>query len=99
MDCLIDASTRQWDEDMIDGIFLPQEAEIIKKIPLAVTTSADYLVWSYSQDGNYSCKSRYRFLKEVTYWDEMDEASNQDGEFWNGIWSLNSPNKVKILIW
>lgn len=30
---LIDPLTRQWDESLIDGIFIPHEAEKIKKIP------------------------------------------------------------------
>ena len=35
VDVLIDAHTLQWDKAMIDGMFIPQEAEIIKKIPSA----------------------------------------------------------------
>lgn len=30
VDCLIDAKTRQWNIDMVDGIFVPEEAEMIK---------------------------------------------------------------------
>lgn len=35
VDVLIDAHTLQWDKAMIDGMFIPQEVEIIKKIPSA----------------------------------------------------------------
>ena len=31
---LIDESIRQWNEELIDGIFASDEAAIIKKIPL-----------------------------------------------------------------
>ena len=48
---------------MIDEIFVPQEVEITKKIPLAAITLASCLFWSHSQDGNYNYKSGYRFLK------------------------------------
>lgn len=34
IDCLITPKTRTWNHEMIDGIFISQEAEIIKKIPL-----------------------------------------------------------------
>lgn len=43
MDSLIDASTRQWNMDMVDGIFVPGEVEIIKKIPLARNASVDII--------------------------------------------------------
>ena len=35
VDVLIDTDTRQWNMAMLEGLFTPQEAEIIKKIPLA----------------------------------------------------------------
>lgn len=35
VDYLIDAETRQCNSDMVDGIFDPQEAEVIKRIALA----------------------------------------------------------------
>lgn len=33
VDMLIDASNRQWDHGLIDEIFTPEEAELIKQIP------------------------------------------------------------------
>lgn len=35
VDCLTDEGTCTWNADMVDGIFAWQEAEEIKKIPLA----------------------------------------------------------------
>lgn len=64
MDVLIDAHTRQWDKAMIDGMFIPQEAELIKKIPLACLVLDDALCCLFSQYGKYTCNSGYRFLKE-----------------------------------
>ena len=52
-------------DSVIDGIFFPQEAEIIKKIPLAwVDYNKDVIYWPLSPNGVYACKSGYRFLKE-----------------------------------
>lgn len=83
---------------MNDGIFVPQEAEVIKNIPLAQNVLVDYLFWPHSRDGNYTCKSSYRFLKEKSEGDLLDGALNTDTNLWKQIWSLNSPNKVKNLI-
>ena len=44
VDCLINSKTRTWNHEMIEGIFIPQEAEIIKKIPLSRKEAVDYLL-------------------------------------------------------
>lgn len=95
VDVLIDAHTLQWDKAMIDGMFIPQEVEIIKKIPLACLVQDDALYWLFSQDGKYTCKSGYRFLKEEANQIFRLAPMNQEREVWRGVWSLLSPNKVK----
>jgi len=99
IDSLINASTRQWDSDMIDGIFAPQEANFTKHIPLAWCVSTDSIFWPMSQDGQYSCKSDYKILKVEATMDHHVEPLLDEKNLWNGIWSLNSPNKVKKLMW
>ena len=34
VDMLIDVDSRQWNSDLVDGIFAPEESTLIKKIPL-----------------------------------------------------------------
>ena len=41
---LIIAGTRRWNEEMIDGIFAPEEAAMIKNIPLGNAESEDVLM-------------------------------------------------------
>ena len=48
---------------MIDDIFVPQEVEAIKKIPLTHQTTTDSFFKLLAQDGNHCCKSGYHFLK------------------------------------
>ena len=43
---------------------MPEDADIIKKIPLSCAASEDKFYWPYSSDEIYTCKSGYRFLKE-----------------------------------
>ena len=64
MDLVINPTTRKWIDELVDGLFAPGEAEIVKKIPLARVASEDSMIWPYSHDGKYNCKSSYRFLKE-----------------------------------
>ena len=59
----------------------------------------DVLCWLFSRDGNYNRKSGYRFLKEEENYVMAEESASQDKTVWTGVWSLNSPNKVKNQIW
>ncbi|KAL0006673.1 hypothetical protein SO802_008175 [Lithocarpus litseifolius] len=61
---LLDPSTRQWHTDLVDGLFVEEDAELIKKIPLSKNVTEDVLYWPYTSNGEYSSKSGYRFLKE-----------------------------------
>ena len=65
---------------MVDGMFVPYEAEMIKKIPLSQVLSKDVLYWPFSQDERYNCKSSYRFLKDEENSDSPLVATNQDRE-------------------
>jgi len=62
-----DSSIRQWNEEVIDGLFAQVEADIIKRIPLPQATTEDVLIWPFLNDGEYNCKSGYRFLKKEAY--------------------------------
>ena len=61
---LIDPITRQWQTELVDGLFGEEDAEIIKRIPLSQVAAEDELFWPFTSSGTYSCKSGYRFLKE-----------------------------------
>ena len=52
VDILIDAEKRQWDHGMVDGFFAPQEAELIKSLPLAQAESEDIIFWPWARDGS-----------------------------------------------
>nr|POE70420.1 putative disease resistance protein rga3 [Quercus suber] len=100
VDILIDPSSRQWNEEMLYGLFNTEEAELIKTIPLSNEASEDVLFWPHSSNGQYSCKSGYRFLeKEDVLHNEPQEVTDEEKQLWNGIWSMHVPPKVKTLLW
>ena len=49
---------------MIDHIFVPVDAEIIKAIPLYSTWPIDRLTRHYAPNESYSVKSWYHFIRE-----------------------------------
>ena len=97
---LIDERTRQWNEELIDGIFASDEAAIIKKkIPLGRLANEDVLIWPYSNNGSYTCKSGYRFLKEEVELPSNQQPSTLETRLWKQLWSLQVRNKVRNLLW
>ena len=63
VDILIDDETRNWNNDMLDGLFVPSEADVIRNIPLARVVSEDTLYCPITHDGRHTCKSGYRFFE------------------------------------
>ena len=45
VDMLIDVDLRQWNSDLVDGSFAPEESTLIKKIPLERCEAEDSLFW------------------------------------------------------
>ena len=43
MDTLIDSVTRRWNEELVDGLFVVNDAKLIKKIPLSQSVVEDTL--------------------------------------------------------
>ena len=82
---------------------MPGDAAMIKNIPLSRTIADDVLFWPYLSNGEYNCKSGYRFLKEEAKLSELSETSQvpplRDKQVWKGIWSMCVQQKVKNFIW
>ena len=85
MEVLINEATRTWNENIIDGLFVPDEAVLIKKIPLSKHPTEDKLYWPWTQNGQYSCKSGYRFLKSEADKEVAKVAQDEDKKFWFSI--------------
>ena len=84
---------------MINGIFTPLEAELIKAIPLSRCEAEDSLFWHFTNNGFYTSKSRYRFLKAEDQSKFEEEQWVQERNLWKTIWSVQVPNKIKNLMW
>ena len=72
VDCLIDENTGKWDAKMLEGILIPAEAELVKKIPLPQSQTKDVLYWPFAADRQNNCKFGYKFLKDL----EVDSELN-----------------------
>jgi len=93
-------TTTYWIEDQIHSEFLPYEAKSILSLPLSSTgPKVDTIIWTGTKNGHYSTKSAYHLLS-----DEESVAApgppdpREHKQFWQELWSLNVPNKIRHFI-
>ncbi|XP_075665728.1 uncharacterized protein LOC142635465 [Castanea sativa] len=102
---LIDLSSFQprWNTFLIDSIFFPFEAEIIKSIPLSIRQPSDSLTWTKNRAGTFTVCSAYFLQKEiekvVTGNGASSSSTSRLNSFWNSVWSSLIPPKSKCFIW
>ena len=87
VDCLIDNNTGKWDAEMLKGVLILAEAELVQRIPLPRCQTDDTLYWPFTADGQYNCKSGYKFLKDL-------EENSEDGshlEVDKNLWKTFGP--------
>ncbi|KAL0000463.1 hypothetical protein SO802_014244 [Lithocarpus litseifolius] len=99
VDMLINVDSRQWNPDLVDGIFPPKEAALIIKITLVRCEAKDSLFWPLTQDSNYTKKLGYKFLKEEAEVRPLADSESQDTGLWKGIWAVKVQNQVKNHLW
>ena len=97
---LMDGVNRCWLHEVIENLFLPHEAKMIKSIPISLVDCEDKIFWPLTANGEYSVKTGYRLLSNLGASDNPSSSDiTQSKQIWKAIWNLNVPNRVKILIW
>ena len=76
VDNLIDPTTRSWRVSMIDYVFLPHEAKVIKSIPLSNRAVQHIQIWAYTNTGEYSVKSAYKMSQTQQLRSSHGQSSN-----------------------
>jgi hypothetical protein len=59
---LIDSSTVSWKAEVVEELFLPMDAEVIRSIPLSTHRLDDFWAWHYEKNGLLSVRLAYRML-------------------------------------
>ena len=101
VDNLIDPIPRSWRVSMIDHVFLPHEAEVIKSIPLSNRAMQGIQTWAYTNTDEYSVKSAYKMIQTQQLSSSHGQSSNysQCNKIWKAIWAARVCNKIKTFIW
>ena len=92
--------TKAWNEELIEQNFLPWEAKRIQSIPVSHYLMEDSLIWPHTTDRSYSVKNAYQLLSAETRSALPSSSNTEDCKpFWNRVWKLHVPNKVKHFLW
>jgi hypothetical protein len=90
----------QWNTNLINQIFMPRDAEIIKAIPLSHRRPNDLLIWTGKKRGVFTVKSAYQRLLSQIHVAEASTSSTHSAEsqLWTSIWSTSVPPKVRNFV-
>ncbi|KAL0458885.1 UNVERIFIED_CONTAM: hypothetical protein Slati_0515700 [Sesamum latifolium] len=96
---LIRQESREWDLEVLNTLFWPEDREVIQQIPLSSFSEPDFLIWHYSSNGLFSVRSAYHLaLSEMSQEGTSCECLELRN-LWKTIWQCKVPNKVKIFSW
>ncbi|KAA3484577.1 Ribonuclease H-like superfamily protein [Gossypium australe] len=94
---LINSQDRKWDRGLIDNTFHEEIAELILRIPLALSPHEDLRVWNGEPSGEFSVRSTYKLLQNID--PTAYVLQNFYKEFYKKLWRIDLPSKIKLLIW
>ena len=92
---------KEWDIELVRGLFLPQDVKAILSTPINESVAMDRMVWAKEKKGSFTVRSAYRLALEVEA--EGGNAGCSDPtklhDAWRGVWSMNLPNRIKHFAW
>lgn len=101
---LITPSLSTWNSHLINLIFWPEEAELIKAIPLGrAKDNEDRWMWHLTKNRVYFARSAYHAILDSGLIKDrcQSESTSEDRvqSRWKNLWNLFISNKVKHFIW
>ncbi|KAK3194099.1 hypothetical protein Dsin_025409 [Dipteronia sinensis] len=87
-----------WDMEKLNRILLPTDKEVILSILVSWSGGQDSLRWHYEKKRVFTVKSGYCLALNDPIQGSVSNLSKSH-HWWNLLWSLVLPPKVKIFIW
>ncbi|KAL0413523.1 UNVERIFIED_CONTAM: putative mitochondrial protein [Sesamum radiatum] len=95
---LILQHSREWDVELIQSLFWPDDSNVILQIPLSCVGVPDLLIWHYSTTGLFTVRSAYHLALSLAV-PVGASTERWSRRMWQKIWQAHVPNKAKIFMW
>uniref|UniRef100_A0A803Q0L2 RNase H type-1 domain-containing protein n=1 Tax=Cannabis sativa TaxID=3483 RepID=A0A803Q0L2_CANSA len=89
---------RTWDLRILKSHFGDIDIQRILSLPLSMYPREDKLIWHHSDTGFYTVKTGYHLAASLESQNEHSSSST-NRQWWNRVWSLRLPKKLKIFAW
>ena len=98
---LINATTTEWKATVIETLFLPHEAEVIKSIPISSRLPPDKIIWTETRNGLFMVRNAYKLAVNQSFSANRGTSSDTSNlrRFWRRIWSMQFPHKICHFVW
>lgn len=91
-----------WDEEKIQEVFTPSDAQDVRQIVVGGPGREDYRAWNFTKNGIFTVRSAYHLgmaMKAARKALASSSCSVADHKSWLELWAADVPNKVKIHGW
>ncbi|KAF4353282.1 hypothetical protein G4B88_028473 [Cannabis sativa] len=88
---LTDIDASGWNDQMVERVFVPATASLIKSSDRNLLPVMDVACWKSSKDGSFSLK--------VAYWDYNKSQFDEKNEACRRIWQSNIHERFKVFLW
>ena len=77
------------------------DVEAILSIPISAKLPGDRVIWAETSNGGFSVRSAYKVALCLHQTENVASASSnsQQRSFWNKLWHLHVPHKVRHFAW
>ena len=99
VDALIDSGLGVWDLAFLEPFIARPELDAILEVCLGDPSLPDRLVWPHDKRGVFSVKSGYHWAVNRSLLPIQSLGSLIPPAFWNLVWSIEAPPKIKIFFW
>ena len=97
---LIDQQTRQWNRSLLQATFQQSTMNDILRIKIGEEQDQDKLRWKETKNGCFSVKTAYWVALSLNQPENAEHTTaREDKKFWNKMWKLHIPPKVRNFIW
>ena len=97
---LIDHRTRQWNRPLLHTTFLQSTMEDIQSIKIGEEGDRDKLRWKENKNGCFSVRTAYRVALRLKQQEDVEHSiAGEEKKFWNKMWKLPIPPKVRNFMW